>query len=303
MTEVLLPDGDLRVPIRDALAEIFDAVPDRWRLSFDETTHIYTTGDGRILPSVTRLLEVGAAPSASGGNGYDGYRFARQDVLDRGDGVHDALALRERFRASKHRPPRPRALEGFLRSYERFRDLSGWRPILVEHPIVGRLAAACPVCGSPGPCLHRDDVETLDYAGMFDALGVFTWPEGVPPWWPGDQKTLIVLDWKTAGTPGTMSLTVGPQVAGYVSAVLRHVGTAFHVLGGGVCLAEDGSFELERSTGGSRPRLGFFRPSTPEDFAFFVTAAWRAKADLGPMFNVPGQAHDRHRGRGLRAAE
>lgn len=141
-------------------------------LVVDEANHAYSW-EGRRLPSVTQVLRV-----------LDDFGDVPKDVLDfaafRGTAVHEATALADRDDLDEE--SLDPELAGYVAAWRRFREESGFEPLLVEHRVVNL---------------------QLGYAGTVDRVGQL-----------GGRMAL--LDIKSGSR---VPRSAGPQLAGYWEAL------------------------------------------------------------------------------------
>jgi hypothetical protein len=117
-------------------------------LSFDPATHIYKL-DGVVIPSVTQVLaDVGLSP--------DYPAEQRQFYLNRGTAVHRACELLVAGKLDKNNTD-PR-LHGYVDSFDRFLQRTGFKPDLVEHRV---WSEAYLVGGSLDYCGPLNGVQTI----------------------------------------------------------------------------------------------------------------------------------------------
>lgn len=269
--------------------------PPDWQVTL-EPGHVYTVPALGHVRSVTQIL-------AAGATGHDGIEFARQEVVERGERVHAAIAyleMRRKRGISARRAAAAIGLEpdefGFLQSWIEVREAFGIVPLAVEVPVVGYIDDVCLECGgSPAyPCEHGP--QRIYFAGRTDMIAVVTKP---PEWMP--RRPIDVFDWKTGGP---VPLTAGPQLAGYLTALACMTNLILGPIGGyGVRLAEDGTFEPSRRRKSNDPdgpettaKLGDIRPTTPGDATVFTNALMQTWFDYKRQgLNFYGEQSTNHR--------
>ena len=173
-------------------------------LAFDSATHTYTL-DGVRLPSVTQVLDQ-----------LGSYAGIPVEVLARkaeiGDAVHLCTELYDRDELDIDSVPHE--IAGYFSAWLRFRDGTGFTPLLIEEKVYSK---------------------TFRYAGTLDRTGTFSKVKGIKP----DAQVMVDLK-----CTYRLMASVGPQTAAYVAALNEHnlvqIRRRFAVR-----LVSDGSYQLE----------------------------------------------------------
>lgn len=96
---------------------------------FDRVKHEYSDAAGTVYPSVTQILAHGGIVN------FDMVtEEARQRSMRRGTSVHFACELYDL--GALNRRTLPKALRGYVKAWVTWRERSGFRPLLIEKPIL-----------------------------------------------------------------------------------------------------------------------------------------------------------------------
>ncbi len=175
-------------------------------LTFDQPSHTYTL-DGARLPSVTQVLDQ-----------LGSYAGIPEDVLARkaeiGDAVHLCTELYDRDELDTDSVPPE--IAGYFAGWLRFREETGFTPILIEERVYSK---------------------TFRYAGTLDRTGTFSKMKGIKP----DAQVMVDLK-----CTYKLMATVGPQTAAYVAALNEQNRSLVQIKRRfAVRLVNDGTYQLE----------------------------------------------------------